>query len=119
MNKSIVTLLHNPRCSKSRQALALLREHGYHPRIIDYLKEPPGEDELRTLLVHLNMKPAQLLRRKESLYRELGLDKADYDDDRLIQIMRAHPILIERPIVDYRGKAVIGRPPDTILSLFD
>lgn len=119
MTDQVPIILHNPRCTKSRQTLALLREHGHAPRVIEYLKNPPGIKELQTLLESLGISARQLLRNKEALYQELGLDDPKYSDQELLGIMVKHPILIERPIVSYRGKAVIGRPPDTVLSLFD
>jgi arsenate reductase len=119
VKKNTVTILHNPRCTKSRQTLALLREHGHTPEIVEYLQQPLTAETLRTLLKQLNMKPAQLLRSKEPIYKELGLGDGKHDDKQLLQIMLKHPILIERPIVSYRGKAVIGRPPEAVLALFD
>jgi arsenate reductase len=119
MNKNTVTILHNPRCTKSRQTLALLHARGCAPDIIKYLQQPLQPELLRSLLKQLNMQPAQLLRSKEPIYKELGLAAGNHSDAQLLQIMLEHPILIERPIVAYRGKAVIGRPPEAVLSLFD
>ncbi len=119
MTDDSLTILHNPRCTKSRQALALIEARGFKPRIIEYLKNPPRVREFRALLGLLGLSPRELLRRKESIYKELGLDDPKYSEDELIGIMLKHPILIERPIVSYRGKAVIGRPPEAIAALFD
>lgn len=119
MTDDSVTILHNPRCTKSRQALDLIVERGFTPRIVEYLKNPPRIKELQTLLDQLGMSARQLLRHKETIYKELGLADAQYSDEELLRIMLKHPILIERPIVSYRGKAAIGRPPEAILSLFD
>jgi arsenate reductase len=119
MTDDSITILHNPRCTKSRQALTLIEARGYKPRIVEYLKNPPQARELRTLLGLLGLSPRELLRQKESIYKELGLDDPHYSDDELIEIMLRHPVLIERPIVSYHGKAVIGRPPQAVASLFD
>ena len=107
------TIYHNPRCSKSRQTLALLEERGISPRVVDYLKTPPSAAELKTILKKLGLRPRDLMRKGEPLYAELGLKDRDLDDDALIALMVANPILIERPIVVSGGKAAIGRPPES------
>ncbi len=112
-----VTILHNPRCSKSRAALALLAERGMEPEIIDYLEEPPSIEDLKRLLGLLGIGPRELMRREESEYRELGLDDAQLGDAELIAALHAHPRLIQRPIVIANGKAVIGRPTQAILEI--
>lgn len=119
MTKDHPIILHNPRCTKSRQTLALLEERGLTPTVIEYLKNPPQIKELQALLDALGVSARQLLRKKEALYDELGLADPRYSDRDLLRIMVEHPILIERPIVSYRGKAIIGRPPETVLNLFD
>lgn len=119
MTDDSVTILHNPRCTKSRQALDLLIARGIEPRIIEYLKNPPQINELQTLLDQLGIHARQLLRHKEPVYKDLGLADSKYSDAELLRILLKHPILIERPIVSYRGKAIIGRPPEAVLSLFD
>ena len=108
-------LLHNPRCSKSREALKLLRAAGVEPELIEYLKTPLGEAEIRTLLDALGQAPRAAMRAGEKIYRELGLKSAD--DDALIAAIAAHPILLERPIAVSGDKAVIGRPPENVLTL--
>lgn len=108
---------HNPRCSKSRQTLALLNENGIDATIRRYLDEPPTESELMEARRLLGLPTRGLMRPGETLYRELGL--ADADDEALMEAMAAHPILIERPIVFHRGRAAIGRPPENVLALFD
>src|SRR3546814_6248817 len=110
-----VEIYHNPRCSKSRAALELLRERGVEPEVIEYLKSPPDALELKSLLDLLGLSPRQLIRSKEPLYRELGLDDTTLDDDALIRAMVENPILIERPIVVTDGKAALGRPPEAVL----
>ena len=111
------TIYHNPRCSKSRQTLALLEERGISPRVVDYLKTPPSAAELKTILKKLGLRPRDLMRKGEPLYAELGLKDRDLDDDALIALMVANPILIERPIVVSGGKAAIGRPPEFVLEI--
>ncbi len=112
-----VTIYHNPRCSKSRQTLALIEERGIAPRIVDYLKTPPSAAELKTILKALGLKPRDLMRKSEPVYAELGLKDRDLDDDALIALMVENPILIERPIVVSSGKAVIGRPPENVIEI--
>jgi arsenate reductase len=116
-NIMTVTIYHNPRCSKSRQTLALLEERGISPRVVDYLKTPPSAAELKTILKKLGPRPRDLMRKGEPLYAELGLKDRDLDDDALIALMVANPILIERPIVVSGGKAAIGRPPESVLEI--
>ena len=111
------TIYHNPRCSKSRQTLALLEERGIAPRIVDYLKTPPSAAELKAILRKLGLRPRDLMRKGEPLYAELGLKGRDLDDDALIALMVANPILIERPIVVSGGKAALGRPPESVLEI--
>ena len=111
------TIYHNPRCSKSRQTLALLEERGIGPRVVDYLKTPPSAAELKTILKKLRLRPRDLIRKGEPLYAELGLKERDLDDDALIALMVANPILIERPIVVSGGKAALGRPPASVLEI--
>lgn len=110
-----VTLYHNPRCSKSRQALALLREKGIEPAIVEYLATPPDAAELRRVLGLLGIGPRALLRAKEA--REAGLDDPALSDDALIEAMVANPIVIERPIAVAGGKAAVGRPPERVLDV--
>lgn len=111
------TILHNPRCSKSRQALALIKQHGIEPTVVRYLETPPTVDELINILERLGMEPRELMRKGEATYRELKLDDPERSDEELIAAMIDHPILIERPIVVTSEKAIIGRPPEAILDL--
>jgi arsenate reductase len=110
-----VTIYHNPRCGKSRQTLELLRARGIEPRIVEYLKTPPSEAELRRLLKLLGLKPRQLLRKKEAA--EVGLGGAALSDAALIAGMAKHPIAIERPIVVNGERAALGRPPEAVLTI--
>jgi arsenate reductase len=113
-----VVIYHNPRCSKSRETLSLLEGRGIQPRIIEYLKTPPSAAELKALLAKLRLKPRELMRKKEAVYAELGLDDPKLTDDALIKAMVANPILIERPIVMNGSKAALGRPPEAALAIF-
>jgi arsenate reductase len=112
-----VTLFHNPRCGKSREALALLKARGVEPEIVEYLKTPPSPAELKRILKLLGLTPRALMRRKEAAYAENGLDDPALSDDALIAAMVAHPILIERPIALANGKAALGRPPEKALEV--
>lgn len=115
-----VTLYHNPRCSKSRQTLQLLEEKALAPRIVEYLKEPPDRKTLEQVLAQLGMSPRELMRKTESIYKELNLADAALSDDELITAMLEHPILIERPIVIVDGqKAALGRPPENVLRILE
>jgi arsenate reductase len=110
-----VTIYHNPRCGKSRQTLALLRERGIEPKIVEYLVTPPSEAELKRLLAMLGLAPRQLLRAKEA--RDAGIDPAKLSDAALIAAMVKHPIVIERPIVVNGSKAALGRPPEAVTGI--
>jgi arsenate reductase (glutaredoxin) len=115
--KTSVTIYHNPRCSKSRQTLALLEERGIAPTVVHYLETPPDAAQLKALLRQLGSSARQLLRSGEPAYRELGLNDPSLSEDALIAAMVAHPILIERPIVVTDKGAVLGRPPDNVLKV--
>lgn len=112
-----VTIYHNPKCSKSREALALLESRGIAPRVVPYLQTPPSEGELDRILKLLGLEPRALMRKQESEYRELGLDNPELTRAQLIEAMVAHPRLIERPIVSANGKAALGRPPADVLKI--
>ncbi len=112
-----VTIYHNPRCSKSRQTLALLQDKGIEPKVVEYLSETPDAKTLDTLLKKLKMEPRDLMRRKEAPYRDLGLDDPKLTRDELIAAMVTNPILIERPIVVNGGKVALGRPPEAVLEI--
>jgi len=112
-----VTIYHNPRCSKSRATLALLREHGIEPQVVEYLVTAPDAATLRRLLKALGMKPRQLLRTKEAAYKDKRLERAQVTDAEIIDAMVRHPVLIERPIVVAGSRATIGRPPEQVLEI--
>lgn len=110
-------IYHNPRCSKSRQTLALLEEKGIHPEVVLYMETPPTADQLNDVLTKLGMTARELLRRGEDEYRELNLAEPSLSERDLVDAMTAHPKLIERPIVIKGKKAVLGRPPENVLEL--
>ena len=111
------TIYHNPRCSKSRQTLALLEDNGIEPTVVLYLNEPPSASELKAVLKKLGITARELLRNKEADYKALNLNNTDLDDSALIAAMIKHPKLIERPIVIKGSSAVLGRPPENVLTL--
>ena len=113
---SDVIIWHNPRCSKSRQTLALVEEQGITPVVRKYLEDAPSEAEIRSALAALGLKPIAAMRTKEKEFKALGLSK-ESDDDTLIRAMAAAPKLIERPIVFKDGKARLGRPPEAVLEI--
>lgn len=111
-------ILHNPRCSKSRETLKLLQDRGVKLAVVEYLQQPLPKAELRELCALLGVKPLQLVRTKEDLFTELGLSKDNgYSDEQWLDVLAHHPKLLERPIVVYRGKAALGRPPERVLAL--
>ena len=114
--KMPVTIYHNPRCSKSRAALAILAQHGIEPIVVEYLKNPPSRDELRTIVGKLGIKAEQIVRKGEDLYKERFADEP-LSDEQWLGILASNPILIERPIVIRGDRAVIGRPPEKVSSL--
>ncbi|HID49854.1 MAG TPA: arsenate reductase (glutaredoxin) [Chromatiales bacterium] len=111
------TIYHNPRCSKSRQTLQLLREKGIEPEVIEYLKTPPDKATLKKILRQLGLTPRQLMRTREKEYKELGLDDPALSDEELVDAMLAHPKLIERPIVVTSKGVALGRPPESVLKV--
>ncbi len=111
------TIYHNPRCSKSRQTLQILRDHGVEPAIVEYLSTPPSPEQLNEILNRLNLEPRDLMRKQEPEYREAGLDNPELNREQLIQGMVDNPKVIERPIVVTDDKAVIGRPPEKVLTI--
>ena len=114
-----VTIYHNPKCSKSRQTLALLKERGIKLKVIKYLQTPPDFATLDDMLIKLNMEPRQVMRRKETLYTELKLHNETLDRAALIQAMVDNPLLIERPIVVANDQARLGRPPELVLEILN
>lgn len=113
-----VSIYHNPRCSKSRETLALLKEKGVDPEVVLYLETPPDAATIKSLLRKLGLTSArELMRQKEDLYKELNLADKQLGEEQLIQAMVENPKLIERPIVLANGKARIGRPPESVLEI--
>ena len=110
-------IYHNPRCSKSRQTLQLLREAGIEPTIVEYLKTPLAKDQLRNISQLLGLRPKDFVRKSESDFKDNDLSKSIEDDNKIIDAMSLFPKIIERPIVVSGGKAVIGRPPENVQKL--
>ena len=112
-----IVIWHNPRCSKSRQTMQLLTDAGIEPTVIEYLKNPPEESEIKRVIGFLDIAPKALMRTKEAAFKKNDLGASDVSDDALVAAMAAHPILIERPVVIKGDKAVIGRPPENVNAL--
>jgi arsenate reductase len=112
-----VTIYHNPDCATSRNTLAMIRNAGIEPRIVEYLKDPPSRPELIVLPRLMGLTPRQLLREKGTPYRELGLDDLSKSDDEILDAMMAHPILINRPMVVAPLGAKLCRPSETVLDI--
>ena len=110
-----IKIFHNPRCSKSRQTLTILEDNGIDVDIIEYLKESPNKETLLQIINLLDIKPRDLIRKGETVYKEKLLNKENLTDDDLVQFMVDNPILIERPIVYDDNRAIIGRPPENVL----
>ena len=110
-----IKVFHNPRCSKSRQTLAILHDNGIDVDIIEYLKESPNKETLLQIINLLDIKPRDLMRKGETVYKEKKLNRENLTDDDLLQFMVDNPILIERPIVYDNNRAIIGRPPENVL----
>lgn len=111
------TLFHNPGCGTSRSTLALLREAGIEPRVVEYLKTPPSRAELDALVAALGLPVRDLLRRKEALYAELGLDEPRWSDDALVDVLQRHPILLNRPVVVTPLGARVCRPAEVVREI--
>ena len=114
-----ITILHNPRCSKSRETLALVQAKSDNINVVEYLKNPPSVDEITHILTLLGLTARQLMRTKETEYKDLGLQNANLTEAQLIQAMVDTPKLMERPIVLANGKAAIGRPPESVLAIIE
>ncbi|BEP62507.1 arsenate reductase (glutaredoxin) [Variovorax sp. V213] len=114
---SSITIFHNPACGTSRNTLAMIRNSGEEPQVIEYLKTPPSKETLRELLAAMNMAPRALLRKKGTPYEELGLDDPKWTDEQLIDFMLAHPILINRPIVATPIGTRLCRPSEEVLDI--
>lgn len=112
-----VIIYHNPRCSKSRETLALIEGKGIKPTVIEYLKTPPSAKELKDILAKLKLKPRDLMRKKEPPYAALKLDNEKLSDDALIKAMVENPVLIERPVVVNGAKVALGRPPEAVAAI--
>lgn len=114
----MTTIYHNPKCSKSRESLQLLKDNSVEPTVIEYLKQFPSKSELQALLKKLNLPITDLIRFKETIAKDLNISAKDKKtDDAWLNIIIENPILLERPIIVNGNKAVIGRPPENILSI--
>ena len=114
-----VTIYHNPDCGTSRNTLAMIRQSGEKPTVIEYLKTPPSRERLDQLIKAMGISPRDLLRVKETPYAELGLADPKWTDDQLLDVMLAHPILINRPIIETPKGARLCRPSELVLDLLD
>lgn len=114
---SDTTIYHNPRCSKSRQTLELLKERNIDPDIVLYLEDPPDKSTLSEIIQMLGISARELIRKSEDAYKEMNLADKSLSDDELIEAMLKTPELIERPIVVRNGRAVLGRPPEQVLEI--
>ncbi len=114
-----IIIYHNPRCSKSRQTLELLRSQGIEPTIVEYLLKPPNHQQLDSILRGLEMQPRELMRKSEKEYKDLNLQDPGLSRDQLIEAMVQHPRLIERPIVVAGHQIKIGRPPESVLEILN
>ncbi|PVB61608.1 arsenate reductase (glutaredoxin) [Labrenzia sp. 011] len=112
-----ITIYHNPKCGTSRNTLEMIRKSGVEPEVIEYLKTPPGRDELVSLIARMGIAVRDLLRQKGTPYDELGLDDAKWSDDQLIDFMMEHPILINRPIVVSDKGVRLCRPSEKVMDL--
>jgi len=112
-----VQILHNPRCSKSRSTLQLLKDNGVEPEVVLYLETPPDTAQLTSILSKLKLQPRDLMRKGQPEYKNMGLNNGQLSNEDLIAAMLKAPILIERPIVLANGKACIGRPPEAVLQI--
>lgn len=112
-----ISIYHNPRCSKSRATLELLRARDIEPRIIEYLQTPPDKATLKNILQQLNLAPRDIMRKKEAAYIELNLADAGLGEDALLNAIVNNPILLERPIVIAGERVAIGRPPENVLTI--
>ena len=115
----MITIYHNPRCSKSRATMKILEEKGIEPTVIEYLKTPPDATTLDGFLKKLGMEPRDLMRKGEAPYKELGLGAEGLTKRELVAAMADNPVLIERPVVIRGDRAALGRPPENVLALLD
>jgi arsenate reductase len=117
MNHEKPVMYHNPRCSKSRETLQLLNDHEIEPSIVDYLDEPPSAEELKRIIDLLGVTARDLLRTTEQVYKDADLDDDSLSDDEIIDAICEYPALLQRPIVIFGDRAVIGRPPSRVLEI--
>jgi len=116
-NMTKIKIYHNPRCSKSRKTLEIIEQQGHKPEIIKYLDTPPTIEELQNVLSLLKLQPRDLMRKNEAEYKDNNMSDESLSNDELIALMYRFPKVIERPIVINNNKAVIGRPPESVLTI--
>ena len=119
MSQEKLVIYHNPRCSKSRETLQILRDNNVTPEIIEYLEEPPTTAELAAIIARLGVSARDLIRTTEAAYKEAGLDNENLTEDEIIEAIRQYPALLQRPIVVAGDRAVIGRPPARVLDIIE
>ena len=113
-------IYHNPKCGCSRKALGLVEQTGLQFEIVEYLKTPPSKNELGEIVKRLGIHPTEIIREKEDLFRELGLSKSDQrETDEWLTILADNPILLQRPIVSYKNRSIVGRPPESVLEILN
>jgi arsenate reductase len=117
MSNTRFVIYHNPRCSKSRETLQILEDNNLTPAVIEYLDEPPTQQELKTIIEMLGVSARDLLRTGEQIYQDAKLDNDELSEDEIIATICEHPILLQRPIVVSGERAVIGRPPTKVLEI--
>jgi arsenate reductase len=117
MSDEKLIIYHNPSCSKSRETLEILQDNNQQPEIIEYLREPPNQQELTKIIEMLGISPRQLLRTTELEYKDAGLDDESISDEQIIEAICNNPPLLQRPIVVKGNKAIIGRPPTKVLEM--
>jgi len=117
MSDDKLTIYHNPKCSKSREALQILQDNNRQPEIIEYLQEPPNKQELTKIIELLGISPRHLLRTTELEYKVNGLDDESISDEEIIEVICENPSLLQRPVVVQGSKAIIGRPPTKVLEI--
>lgn len=117
MTSDVLTIYHNPACSKSRETLEILEANNLNPQVIEYLVNPPSKSEIVQIVKLLGVAPSDLLRTSESTYKDAGYNLNTMSNEEIIEAICMHPCLLQRPIVIYGDKAVIGRPPARVLEI--
>ncbi len=119
MKTQTVTLYHNPRCSKSRQALEIIKARKIEPEIVEYLQNPPNLDTLQNIIALLGVEAEELIRKNESVFKAMKITESEFDSNQWLELLLKNPILLQRPIIVTQDKATIGRPPERVNQLLD